>query len=190
VDFLVNCAGFGTTGPFGDSDLERELALVQVNVNALMRLTRLFLPDMVARRFGRVLNIGSTAGFQPGPYMAVYYASKAFVNSFTESLGYELRGTGVTATVCCPGATATEFGKVSGNGASLLFRLGTTSASFVAAHAYKAMMAGKPMSLPGWRAKLGLQLLRIGSRGATLGVIARLNRPPGRLIPGRPLPAK
>ena len=176
VEFLVNSAGFGTSGPFVASDLERELAMVQVNATALMHLTRLFLPAMVARRSGRILNLGSTAGFQPGPGMATYYATKAFVNSFTEALGYELRGTGVTATVACPGATATEFGKVSGNAESRLFHLGTTSPSFVAAHAYRAMMSGKAMSLPGWRAKLGLQLLRFGSRGQARAVTARLNQ--------------
>ena len=83
--------------------------MLQVNAAALMHLTGLLLPGMIARRSGRILNLGSTAGFQPGPNMAVYYASKAFVNSFTEALAYELRGTGVTATVSCPGATATEF---------------------------------------------------------------------------------
>jgi len=183
VDFLVNNAGFGTNGPFADSDLERELAMVQVNCTALMTLTRLFLPGMIARRSGRILNLGSTAGFQPGPNMAVYYASKAFVNSFTEALAYELRGTGVTATVSCPGATATEFAKVAAGQEWRLFHMGTTSAEFVARHAYRAMMAGKLMSLPGWRAKLGLQLLRIGTRGTVLGTTARLNRiepPPAR----------
>jgi short-subunit dehydrogenase len=169
-EFLVNSAGFGTSGPFAASDLGRELAMVQVNVTSLMHLTRLFLPGMIAR------GSGSTAGFQAGPGMAVYYATKAFVNSFTEALGYELRGTGVTATVACPGATATEFGKVAGTEQSRLFHLGTTSPEFVARHAYQAMMAGKPMSLPGWRAKLGLQMLRIGSRGQVRGVTARLNQ--------------
>ena len=176
IEFLVNSAGFGTNGPFAASDIERELAMVQVNTTALMHLTRLFLPAMIARGSGRILNLGSTAGFQPGPGMAVYYATKAFVNSFTEALGFELRGTGVTATVSCPGATATEFGKVSGNEQSRLFHMGATSATFVATHAYRAMMSGKPMSLPGWRAKLGLQLLRLGSRGQARAVAARLNQ--------------
>src|SRR5919202_6051090 len=121
--------------------------MIQVNVTALVELTRAFLPPMIARRSGRVLNVGSTAGFPPGPFMAVYYATKAFVNSFTEALVYELRGTGVTATVSCPGATATEFSKVAGTSDSRLFHLGATSPEFVAAHAYRAMMAGKPMSL-------------------------------------------
>ena len=176
VEYLVNSAGFGTSGPFAASDLGRELAMVQVNATSLMHLTHLFLPGMIARRSGRILNLGSTAGFQAGPGMATYYATKAFVNSFTEALVYELRGTGVTATVACPGATATDFGKVAGTAESRLFHLGTTSPEFVARHAYRTMMAGKPMSLPGWRAKLGLQLLRIGSRGQVRGVTARLNQ--------------
>ena len=176
VDFLVNCAGFGTNGPFAASDLGRELAMLQVNAGALMHLTGLLLPGMIARRSGRILNLGSTAGFQPGPNMAIYYASKAFVNSFTEALAYELRGTGVTATVSCPGATATEFSAVAGTSESRLFRLGAMAAGDVAAHAYGAMMAGKVMSLPGWRAKLGLHLLRIGTRAQARAVTARLNQ--------------
>src|SRR5262245_41771310 len=146
IEFLVNSAGFGTTGPFAASDLERELAMVQVNATSLMHLTRLFLPAMVARGSGRILNLGSTAGFQPGPGMAIYYATKAFVNSFSEALWYELRGTGVTATVSCPGATAPEFAKVAGNEESRLFHLGAMAPAPVAKHAYRAMMAGKAMS--------------------------------------------
>ncbi len=178
IDFLVNSAGFGTNGRFADSDFIRELAMVQVNVTSLVHLTRLFLPDMIARKSGRILNLGSTAGFQPGPYMAVYYASKAFVNSFSEALAYELKGTGITATVCCPGATLTEFGAVAGSAESRLFRMGATSADEVARHAYRAMMAGKPMSVPGWRAKVGLQLLRFGTRGMARATAARLNQIP------------
>ena len=102
------------------------------------------------------------------------------MNSFTEALCYELRGTGVTATVCCPGATATEFSDVAGTSHSRLFRLGATSAPFVATHAYRAMMAGKPMSLPGWRAKLGLLMLRFGTRGQARAFTARMNETPER----------
>ena len=186
VEFLVNSAGFGLNGEFATSDLGRQLAMVQVNATALMHLTHLFLPAMIARRSGRILNLGSTAGFQPGPGMAIYYATKAFVNSFTEALAYELRGTGVTATVSCPGATATEFGKVAGNEESRLFHLGVTSAPSVAAHAFKAMMSGKTMSLPGWRAKLGLQLIRFGSRKTVTGMAARLNQvEPAKALTGQ-----
>ena len=175
IEFLVNNAGFGTTGAFVDLDLRRELEMVQVNITSLVNLTGLLLPAMVARKSGRVLNLGSTAGFQPGPFMSTYYASKAFVNWFTEGLAYELRGTGVTATVACPGATATEFGHVSGNAKSRLFQIGAMPAPPVARFAYKAMMAGKVVAIPGLRNKLGLQIQRIGSRRLVRAVTARLN---------------
>jgi uncharacterized protein len=181
IEFLVNNAGFGTTGPFVDRDLLRELAMVQVNVTSLVHLTGLLLPGMVARRSGRILNLGSTAGFQPGPFMAVYYATKAFVNSFSEALAYELRGTGVTATVSCPGATATEFGKVSGNDQARLFQRRVMGAPEVAAHAYRAMMAGKAMAIPGFTNKAVVQLLRVSSRGMVRGIAARLNQSKGAL---------
>jgi short-subunit dehydrogenase len=182
IEFLVNNAGFGTNGRFVELDLGRELAMVQVNITSLVQLTGLLLPAMVARRSGRILNMGSTAGFQPGPLMATYYATKAFVNSFTEALHHELRGSGVTATVVCPGATDTEFGATSGNGASRLFRMGAMPAAPVARFAYHAMMAGKPVAIPGLRNKLTLQVQRVSTRGLTRAVAARLNQvPPPRL---------
>jgi short-subunit dehydrogenase len=185
IEFLVNNAGFGTTGRFVERDLLRELAMVQVNVTALVHLTGLLLPPMVARGSGRVLNLGSTAGFQPGPFMSVYYATKAFVNSFSEALAYELRGTGVTATVSCPGATATEFGKIAGNDRSPLFRMGAMSATEVAAHAYKAMMSAKVVAIPGARNKILIQGQRLMPRGAVRAVAARLNQGGDRRLIGR-----
>jgi uncharacterized protein len=185
IEFLVNNAGFGTTGRFVERDLLRELAMVQVNVTALVHLTGLLLPPMVARGSGRVLNLGSTAGFQPGPFMSVYYATKAFVNSFTEALAYELRGTGVTATVSCPGATATEFGRIAGNDRSPLFRMGAMSATEVAAHAYKAMMSAKVVAIPGARNKILIQGQRLMPRGAVRAVAARLNQGGDRRLIGR-----
>ncbi len=177
VDYLVNNAGFGTTGAFAELDVTRELEMVQVNIAALVHLTRLILPGMIARRRGRVLNMGSTAGFQPGPFMAVYYASKSFVNSFTEALATELAGTGVTATVSCPGATATEFAKVAGNGETALFKGGVMRSGEVAAHAYAAMMRGEVVVVPGLKNKFGVQSLRLAPRAAVRRVVARLNRP-------------
>ena len=176
VDFLVNNAGFGGTGAFADVPLERELSMIQVNVTALVELTRLLLPGMKARRRGRILNIGSTAGFQPGPFMATYYASKAFVNSFTEALAYELDGSGVTATVSCPGATATEFAGHAGNADSLLFKLGAADSAGVAREAYQAMMAGRRLVIHGVTNKLGVQSLRVSPRAVVLALAARLNR--------------
>ncbi|HJZ88957.1 MAG TPA: SDR family oxidoreductase [Polyangia bacterium] len=179
VEFLVNNAGFGTTGAFAELDPARELEMVRVNVITLVTLTRAFLPAMIARKRGRILNIGSTAGFQPGPFMAVYYASKAFVNVFTEALWYELRGTGVTATVSCPGATATEFATVAGNDRTRLFRAGAAPARVVASQGYRAMMAGRPMVVHGLKNKLGVQLLRVSPRSAVRAIAASLNRTPG-----------
>ena len=183
IDFLVNNAGFGTSGVFAETDLARELEMIQVNIVALVTLTRSLLPRMIARKRGRILNVGSTAGFQPGPFMAVYYASKAFVNSFTEALWYELRGTGVSATVSCPGATATEFAAVAGNDRSRLFRLGAASPASVAREGYRAMMAGKPIVVHGMRNKFGVQLLRVSPRGAVRAVSAALNPAPTRPAP-------
>ncbi|HEX4384486.1 MAG TPA: SDR family oxidoreductase [Myxococcales bacterium] len=178
IDFLVNNAGFGTSGAFVTSDTGREMEMVQVNIATLVELTRLVLPQMVARKRGRVLNIGSTAGFQAGPYMATYYASKAFVNLFTEAISYELRGTGVTATVSCPGATATEFALVAGNAKSRLFRMGAASAPQVASEAYRAMLAGKPMIVHGLKNKLVVQSLRVSPRAVIRAVAAALNPVP------------
>jgi short-subunit dehydrogenase len=178
IDFLVNNAGFGASGAFHSADEARQLEMVQLNVNTLVALTRALLPGMVARGRGRVLNIGSTAGFQPGPFMAVYYASKAFVNSFTEALWYELKGTGVTATVSCPGATATEFGGVAGNDKSRLFMMGAAKADVVARQAYKAMLAGRAMVVHGAKNKLAVQSLRVSPRSTVRAIAGALNKAP------------
>ncbi len=178
VDFLVNNAGFGASGAFHASDATRQLEMVQVNITTLVALTRAILPGMVTRARGCVLNIGSTAGFQPGPFMAVYYASKAFVNSFTEALWFELKGTGVTATVSCPGATATEFAEAAGNDKSRLFLMGAARADVVARQAYRAMHAGRPMVVHGFKNKLAVQALRVGPRATVRALAGALNKSP------------
>jgi uncharacterized protein len=147
-------------------------------VSAVLRLTRAVLPQMLARRSGRILNVGSTAGFQPGPYMATYYATKAFVNSFSEALMYELRGSGVSVTLSCPGPTETEFGDISGVNETRLFKLGAASAASVAKEAYRAMSCGRPMVVHGWLNWLGIQLLRVSPRAAVRAVVGALNRAP------------
>ena len=177
VDLLVNNAGFGTNGTFAELPLQRELELVDVNIKALVHLTRLFLPAMIARGSGRVLNIASTAGFVPGPYMATYYASKAFVISFTEALARELRGTGVTATAACPPATATEFAAVAAAERSALFRSGAADPAAVAAYSYRAMATGRTFAIPGMRNRLAIQGLRLSPRWTIRTVAARLNQP-------------
>lgn len=177
VDFLVNNAGFGSNGPFVDLDLARELDMVQVNCAALLELTHRFVGPMRERKSGRVLNIASTAGFQPGPYMATYYATKAFVVSFTEALAVELHGSGVTVTCHCPGATATEFATSAGNKDTRLFqRSGVADAKSVALHAYRAMMAGKILSVHGALNWMAMEALRLAPRSIARSIAGGLNR--------------
>lgn len=149
VDLLVNNAGFGLVGPLADRP-EVDLAeMVQVNVSAVVRLTRLLLPGMLARKRGGILNLASTAAYQPGPTMAVYFASKAFVLSFSEGLYAELAGTGVTVTCLCPGPTDTGFSDRSGIGETLLFRLGMLRADYVARAGLRALRRGQAICTPG-----------------------------------------
>ncbi len=149
VTHLVNNAGFGTNGIFWEMDRKTELQQIGLNIAALTELTHLFLPQMVKRNAGHVLNIASTAAFQPGPYMSVYYATKAYVLAFSEGLSGELSETNVWVSVHCPGATRTEFAAVAGIENKLLFKAGSASAEAVAKHAYEAMKRGKVVSIHG-----------------------------------------
>ena len=165
VDVLVNNAGFGDWGLFGRADLARQLAMIQVNVTALTALTRLLLPAMVTQRKGRILNVASTAGFAPGPLMAVYYATKAYVISFSEALSNEFEGTGITVTVLCPGPTRTGFAEVAGMGQSNLFSSPNVMAvEPVALAGWRGMRRGTPMVVPGFANKVLLQAIRISPR--------------------------
>jgi uncharacterized protein len=177
VEFLVNNAGFGTSGAFAELNLARELDLIELNVKALTHLTGLVLPAMVARRSGRILNVSSLAGFLPGPFMATYYASKAYVLNFTEALAYELRGTGVTATVLCPGATATEFAHVAGIESSALFQMSSADAASVALYGYRSMLKGQTIAIPGVKNKLAQESLRVSPRSVMRVLAGRLNKP-------------
>ncbi|MCB9539747.1 MAG: SDR family oxidoreductase [Myxococcales bacterium] len=176
IDFLVNNAGFGTQGRFVKLDRQKELDEIQVNVAALTDLTRLFLPGMVERGFGRVLNVASTAGFQPGPFMATYYATKAYVISFSEGIAEELRGTGVTVTAHCPGATRTEFAANAGIEKSRLFKLGPADATEVATHAYRAMHAGRVVAIHGLKNWLGAFSIRFSPRVVVRRLVAWINQ--------------
>jgi short-subunit dehydrogenase len=176
IEFLVNNAGFGSTGRFAELDAQRELDMIAVNITALTHLTRLLLPSMIERGHGRILNVGSTAGFQAGPYMATYYATKAYVNHFSEALAHELAGTGVTVTVSCPGATATEFAGIAGNDKSQLFAAAVARSEDVARAAYQAMMKGKRMIVHGARNRILVQALRVAPRRMVHGIAAKLNQ--------------
>src|SRR5918993_1522367 len=154
VDALVNNAGFGSYGPFAETDLKSELDLLQVNVVALTHLSKLFLPGMIARRRGYLMNVASTAAFQPGPLMAVYYASKAYVLSLSEALANECEGTGVRVSALCPGPTETGFVAAAGMGDSKLFDRAVMDARTVAVAGYRGLLAGKTVVIPGFRNNL------------------------------------
>lgn len=141
VDYLINNAGFGGRGKFHERAWEKDLAMINLNVVALTALTRLFLPDFVDRNSGRILNVSSTASFLPGPLQAVYYATKAYVTSFSNAISEELHDTAITVTALLPGATETEFAATSGMDKTSLFNQ-TVSARSVAEEGYKGMLAG------------------------------------------------
>ncbi|HJP84847.1 MAG TPA: SDR family oxidoreductase [Gemmatimonadaceae bacterium] len=171
IEILINNAGFGLGGEFAETDLDRELEMIQVNIAALTHLTKLFLPAMIKRKSGRILNLASTAAFQPGPLQAVYYASKAYVLSFSEALAEELRNSGVTVTALCPGPTRTDFASTAGVGNSRLFALfGVADAEDVAEYGFQAMMAGKRVAVPGFRNKLVAQANRFSPRALSAKV--------------------
>jgi uncharacterized protein len=165
VDILVNNAGYGVLGEFAKLSLEDNLGQIQLNITALTHLTRLFLGPMIERRSGRILNVASTAGFQPGPLMSVYYASKAYVISFSEALANELDGKGVSVTCLCPGATYTGFQDRAGLQNTLLFKkLRPMHASTVARDGYRGLMAGKPIVISGFRNWLLAESVRFSPR--------------------------
>lgn len=150
VDVLVNNAGVGLHGPFAGTSLARELEMIQLNVTSLTELTKRFLPGMLERRRGRILNVASTAGFVPGPFMAVYYATKAYVISLSMGLREELSGTGVTVTVLAPGATRTGFEATAGTGETKLFRRpGVMTARDVAEAGIQGTLTGRDIVVPG-----------------------------------------
>ncbi|MEX1140132.1 MAG: SDR family oxidoreductase [Bacteroidota bacterium] len=162
VDVLVNNAGYGILGPFGFSDSGDQVNMVDVNVMAPVRLTALFLPAMLLKGSGRILNIASTAGFQPGPFMSGYYASKSFVVSFSVGLAEELRDRGVTASVLCPGPMATGFRARAGvKQPALLASLADIDSRVVARNGFEGLMAGKVIIVPGILNKLGTMARRI-----------------------------
>jgi uncharacterized protein len=175
IDYLVNNAGFGTHGPFAEADLQSQLSMLHVNVVALTHLTRLILPGMLARESGRIMNVASLAAFLPGPFMAVYYASKAYVLSFSEALASEIAGSGVTVTALCPGGTKTEFQKRAGIG-EVQGKSNATSSIEVAQIGYKAMMRGQSSVVTGFANKFSAFALRFVPRSAAAAIAKGRNK--------------
>ena len=176
IEALVNNAGFGLSGEFAKTDLGAELEMIQVNVAALTHLTKLVLPAMVARRRGAILNVASTASFQPGPLMAVYYATKAYVLSFSEAIADELRNSGVTVTALCPGPTETGFASAAKMESATLFTMMRPAESKDVARAgFEGMKSGKRIVIPGLKNKLLAQSVRISPRRLVTAIVRKMN---------------
>lgn len=174
VEVLINNAGFGLLGGFAKSDLARLMEMIHLNVGALTELTHRLLPPMLAAKRGYILNVASTAGFVPGPFMAVYYASKAYVLSFTEALHAELEGTGVLVSCLCPGATRTQFADTAGSKQSKLFKgANVMEAEPVVRAGLKGLFAGRALVIPGVANKIMIQSLRVAPRAMTRSVAKR-----------------
>jgi short-subunit dehydrogenase len=176
VDVLVNNAGFGAHGEFVELSLPRQLEMLQVNITALTELTGLFLPGMIQRERGGILNVSSVAGFQPGPGMTVYYATKAFVLSFTEALAEELSDTNLKISVLCPGPTETNFGNVARGKKIRQLKTAKMSAQAVARCGHRDFRNGKVVSIPGLQNKFFVFINRIVPRWFPPKVVKMYNR--------------
>jgi short-subunit dehydrogenase len=164
IEALVNNAGFGANGNFAALELQNQLEMIQTNVTSLVHLTNLFLPQIIQRR-GKIMNVASVAAFQPGPHMAVYYATKAFVLSFSEALHEELAPLGVTVSTLCPGPTRTEFQHRAGSSNTKLFRGPfVLDALPVAVAGFEGLFKGKHLVIPGGFNQAMVQSLRIAPR--------------------------
>jgi short-subunit dehydrogenase len=177
VHYLVNNAGVGLYGKFAATDLDAELKMIQLNLTSVVELTKLFLAPMIERRRGRILNVASTAAFVPGPWMSIYYASKAFVLSFSQAIDYELQPHGITVTTLCPGPTESEFKVRAGSQRSRLFEAFVMEAEPVARVGYEAMMKGKAVAIPGLRNKMIPVAARLTPRPVMAKLSHRAARP-------------
>ncbi len=175
IDFLVNNAGFGDWGNFHESDWAKIEGMLDLNIKALTKLTYLFMKPMIQKGEGKILNVASMAAFQPGPLMAVYYATKAFVLSFSEAISNEIKGTGVSVTILCPGPTESEFQSVANLGKSKLFKhTRIPSSKEVVDFGYREMMKGSLTVVPGFLNKLVVQSVRFSPRKLVLKIARKI----------------
>ena len=177
LNALVNNAGYGTFGQFKDTDLSATLGMMQLNMNSLVILTKLFLSDLITTK-GKLLNVASTAAFQPGPYMAVYYATKSFVLFFSEGLACELEGSGVTVTALCPGPTASGFqDKAVMQTSALVKNKKLPTSEAVAASGYSAMKRGKRVHITGFVNNILTLSIRLTPRNMVTALLKQITRP-------------
>jgi short-subunit dehydrogenase len=175
VDYLINNAGFGDFGLFVESDWAKQEKMINLNITSLTHFTRLFLPDMIKRKSGKVMNVASTAAFQPGPTMAVYFATKAFVLSFSEAINNEVSENGITVTALCPGATESGFQKAAAmEGSKLFTRRKLPSSRQVAEYGYRAMMKGKAVAIHGLLNAIMANSVRFAPRSVIVKVTRKM----------------
>lgn len=174
IDILINNAGVGIYGRFLDTDYHAEEEMINLNIKSLTHLTKLFLPDMVKRKKGKILNVASTAAFQAGPLMSVYYATKSYVLSFTEALENELRGTGVMVSALCPGPTETGFGNNAKLEQSKLFKKGVMDVKRVADIGYKGFLKGQTIIIPGLKNRFLVGMVRLLPRKVVTSTVRRV----------------
>ncbi|MBQ4379446.1 MAG: SDR family oxidoreductase [Treponema sp.] len=172
VDILVNNAGFGDFSLFADSSLQKQQSMIQLNVTSLTELTKYFLPQFISRKSGRILNVASIASFMPGPKMAVYYATKAFVRSFSEALSVELKHSGVTVTALCPGPVSTDFwDRAEAQKSSLFKHFLFADSKKVALYGYRRLMKGKVLAIPYFSTRVCVFLTKILPRSLVRNLI-------------------
>lgn len=174
VNYLVNNAGYGDIGFFAGSDWNKQEGMINLNITALTYLTRLFLPGMISAGEGRILNVASTAAFQPGPTMSVYFATKAYVLHFSEAINNELRDSGITVTVLCPGSTESNFHAVAIGDVNLVKKRKRASAYKVALAGYRGMMKGKPVVIPGFLNTVMAFAVRFLPREFIVGMVRKV----------------
>ena len=180
IDYLVNNAGFGAGGDFEKGDWQQYAQMIDLNMKSLTHLCHLFLPQMLARQSGKILNIASIAAFMPGPGMNVYFATKAYVLHFSEALHVELKGSGVSVTALCPGPTATAFFENANMNTAKLVKMGLQSVQEVANYGFKSMMNNKRVAIPGFKNKLMMFVSKISPRSLVMNITKMMNQKAGK----------
>ena len=175
IDYLINNAGFGDFGMFYETDWEKEAKMIRLNITTLTRFCKLYIKEMIKRGEGKIMNVASTAAFQPGPTMAVYYATKAYVLHFSEAINNEVCDKGITVTALCPGATESGFQAAAAmEDSKLVKEKKLPSSKEVAQYGYKAMMKGKTVAIHGFKNRLLVSSVRITPRAAVVKLVRNL----------------
>jgi len=176
IEYIVNNAGFGDFGMFCDTDWKKEEAMISLNITALTQFCKLFIKEMKEHKRGKIMNVASTAAFQPGPLMAVYFATKAYVLSFSGAINNELKDDGITVTALCPGPTLSGFwNAAAANGSKLVQGKKIPTSAEVAAYGYKAMMKGRSVAIHGWMNRIMVMMVKVTPRNMVIGIVRKMS---------------